>query len=124
MPYRVIQVQYSGGSESAPTAAVKLVKLDGKEVTDATTGNGPVDAVFKAIQRALGFKLELVDFTVSASSLGSEASGQVVVCIQKNGQAHEGTGLGTDIIVASAEAFVEALNKMEKFEAAVAAHTV
>ena len=124
--YKVLCVQYNKGGLGTPTATVKVQKPDGSMVSEASIGNGPVDAVFKAIWRALGLQLELelVDFSVSATSSGSETSGQVVVHIQKDGQVHEGTGLGTDIIVASAEAFVEALNKMEKFEAAVAAHTV
>mgnify|MGYP001578382409 FL=1 len=126
--YQLIHVQYSGGKDyvggkdSIPTATVQMKKPDGSEVTEAAVGNGPVDAVFKAIQRALGIRVELLEFSVSAISSGSEAIGKVVVQIKDDGAEHEGSALGTDIIVASAEAFVDALNAA--FEVAVVAHTV
>lgn len=123
--YQVIHVQYSGGNESIPTATVKLKRPDGLEVSEAAaSGNGPVDAVFKAIQRTLEIRIEFLDFSVSAISSGSEAVGRVTVQIKDNGEMHEGVGLGTDIIVASAEALIDALNKKALFEATVATHTI
>ena len=121
--YQLTHIQYSGGRDSIPTATVKVKKPDGSEVVEAaSSGNGPVDAVFNAIQRALGICIELVEFSVEATSPGSEAEGKVVVRVHQNGIVYEGSGLGTDIIVASAEAFVDALNK-KAFEVVVAVHS-
>ena len=122
--YEVVKVHYSGGKSSIPTATVTVKGPDGSEVTEAAVGNGPVDAVFKAIQRALGLQVELLEFSVSAINSGSESVGKVVVRIKDNGVEHEGSALDTDIIVASAEAFIVALNKQTAFNAEVAAHTV
>lgn len=108
--YEVPYVQYSGGKSSIPTATVTVKKPDGLEVTEAATGNGPVDAVFKAIQRALGMTIEIQEFSVSALRPGSSAEGRAVARIKHDGVEYEGAGVDTDIIVASARAVVDALN--------------
>lgn len=123
--YELANIQYSGGKQSVPTATVRVKKPDDSEVTEAAiSGNGPVDATFKAIQRALGIHMELVDFSITAVSSGSEAVGQVSVSIKENGATHKGEAFGTDIIVASAQAFLDALNKKVAFDHTVTVHTI
>ena len=124
--YIIIKLGYAGGKNSCiPTAAVTIQKPDGSEVTDtATSESGPVDAVARAIQRALGISMRLEDFHVSAMDPDFAAQGKVVVQITHEGVTHEGTGISTDIVVASAEAFVNALNNKAAFETTVAVHTV
>lgn len=121
--YVVIGVDYYGAKGFKSTASVKVRKLDGSEKIDSAEGNGPVDAVMKAIQRALELHIELLEFDVSAVSSGSEAVGEVIVRIKEGGVEYRGSALGTDIVVASAEAFIDALKK-KAFEATVAKHTV
>ena len=129
MGYELMEIHYSGGSHAShvPTATVRIKTLDGSVVTEAATsetGNGPVDAAFKAIQRAIKINVELVEFFVSSIGPGSEAIGKVIVRIKDNDDVYEDSGLSTDIIIASAEAFVNALNNKVAFEATVVAHTV
>lgn len=123
--YQVVAVKYARGMNFVPTVTVQLKKPDASEVIEAdVSGNGPVDAAFKAIQRALGITIELEDFKVSALGSGSDAEGQVDVQIKDNGSTHKGQGRSTDIIIASVNAFVDALNKKAQFDAVVVAHTV
>ena len=124
--YTIVKLDFFGGKNSCiPTAAVTIQKPDGSEVTDtATSESGVVDAVAKAIQRALGISMKLVDFHVSAMDPDFAAQGKVVVQIKHEGVTHEGIGISTDIVVASADAFVDAISKMDAFEATVVAHTV
>lgn len=124
--YQLMHVQYSGGKDyvegknSIPNATVRMRKPDGSEVVEAATGNGPVDAVITAIQRALGIHVELEDFFVSAINSGSEAEGEVGMGVKDDGTVHKASARNTDIVIASAEAFVQALNK---FEGVVAVHS-
>lgn len=121
----ILYAQYSGSTGSEPTAAVRIKKPDGSEVIEAAvSGNGPVDAVSKAIQRALSIVFELVDFSISIVGHGSEAAGEVTVKLQENDDTYEGSASGTDIIIASAEALMDALNKKIAFDASVTTHTV
>lgn len=128
MGYEILHIQYSGGrdqeGEAIANASVMVKKPDGLEVTDASVGNGPVDAVVKAIQRACELQIELVEFKVSSrTTSGSESEGEVTVTIHDKGGSYEGTAVGTDIIVASADAYMAALAK-RVFAVSVAAHTV
>ena len=109
--YTLGHVQFTGGDQGIPTATVKLIGPDGDEMTDACTGNGPVDAVCNAIDRAVGSESKLVDFNVQAVTEGIDSQGTVTIKIEKDGRTYTGRGADTDIIVASAKAYLSAVNR-------------
>jgi 2-isopropylmalate synthase len=110
--YKLQQVQVSCGSQSIPTATVRLLTPDGKEVADAALGSGPVDAVYKAINRLVDVPNRLIEFSIQAVTAGIDAIGEVTIRIEGEGRVFTGRGANTDIIVASSHAYVNALNKM------------
>ncbi len=114
--YRLEHVQVSCGNREVPTATVTLITPEGKAVTDAATGTGPVDAVYKAINRIVQAPNTLIEFNVNAVTEGIDAIGTVTIRIQKDGKVHVGRGSDTDIIVASAKAYMNALNRMLALE--------
>src|SRR6266404_6095572 len=100
------------GTGSPPTAAVSLLARDGRKLDEAATGDGPVDAVFKCIERITGVKARLRDFTVENVTAGEDAQGEVVVVVEHEGRTYRGRGLSTDIVLASAEAYLEVVNRI------------
>jgi 2-isopropylmalate synthase len=110
--YHLEQVQVSCGDHSVPTASVRLVGPDGTAIADAALGTGPVDAVYKAINRLVGVPNELIEFSVKSITEGIDAIGEVTIRIQSGGRTYTGRGAATDIIVASARAYMNALNRL------------
>ena len=110
--YTLDQVQFSSGDHDIATATVRLIGPDQQAVTDASTGNGPVDAVCNAIDRVIGSSSKLVDFNVQSVTEGIDSMGTVTMKIESNGQTYTGRGASTDIIVASAKAYISAVNRM------------
>ncbi|MFA5375276.1 MAG: 2-isopropylmalate synthase [Dehalococcoidia bacterium] len=110
--YRLEQVQVSCGDRNIPTATVKLVAPDGKIVADAALGTGPVDAIYKAINRLVGVPNKLIEFSVNSVTEGIDAMGEVTIRIESDGMVYTGRGADTDIIVASAKAYINALNRL------------
>ena len=110
--YRLEHVQVSCGNHEIPTATVRLTGPDGESVTDAATGTGPVDAVYQAINRVVQVPTTLTEFRVDAVTAGIDAIGDVTIRIDKDGKAYVGRGSDTDIIVASAKAYMNALNRL------------
>jgi 2-isopropylmalate synthase len=108
--YKLTSLQVAGGTELAPTATVKITK-DGEPVTESAMGDGMVDAVYGAILRATGVDAQLVAFNIAAVTGGAEALGDVSVHLQIDGERVSGRGLATDIVEASARAFLNALNR-------------
>ncbi len=124
--YKLEHVQVSCGNHEIPTATVRLTDQEGEAVTDASTGTGPVDAVYRAINRIIGVPNTLTEFRVDAVTEGIDAIGDVTIRIEKDGQTYVGRGTDTDIIVASAKAYMNALNRLlaiERAEAGVAQPT-
>ena len=109
--YTLDHVQFTGGDQGIPTGTVKLIGPDGNSITDACTGNGPVDAVCNAIDRAIGIESKLIDFNVQAVTEGIDSQGTVTIRIEKDGRTYTGRGADTDIIVASAKAYLSAVNR-------------
>ena len=111
-----------------PTATVRLIGPDGEEYTEAAIGTGPVDATYKAIDLIVQAPNRLLEFAVRAVTEGIDAIGEVTVRLEaQNGSIHQrtspqsghtfartfgGHGADTDIIVASAKAYISALNKL------------
>jgi 2-isopropylmalate synthase len=110
--YHIDRIQVSCGDRGIPTAAVRLVGPDGKVFADASLGTGPVDAVYKAINRIVGVPNELTEFSVQSVTEGIDAIGEVLIRIESDGITYTGRGADTDIIVASAKAYMNALNRL------------
>ena len=110
--YRLDRIQVSCGDRGIPTASVRLRAPDGQILADAALGTGPVDAVCKAINRLLGIPSELTEFTVKSVTEGIDAIGEVLIRIDSGGITYTGRGADTDIIVASAKAYINALNRL------------
>lgn len=109
--YELVKFQIISGNDLISTASVR-VKSGEEEYEEAATGDGPVDAIFKAIDRITGLQVELDDYSIKAVTQGRDALGEVTVRIKKDGKAFLGRGLSTDILEASAKAYINAINKM------------
>ena len=110
--YRVDHVQVSCGDHSIPTATVRLIGPDGTIFCDSATGTGPVDAVYKAVNRLIGVENRLIEYSVQSVTAGLDAIGEVTIRIEADGRVYGGRGADTDVIVASTRAYVNALNKL------------
>ncbi len=110
--YHLDRLQVTCGDRGIPTAAVRLMSPEGKVLADAALGTGPVDAVYKAINRLVGVPNTLTEFTVNSITEGIDAIGEVLIRIESNGVSYTGRGADTDIIVASAKAYMNALNRL------------
>jgi 2-isopropylmalate synthase len=105
-------LQVYTGKGITPTATVKL-RIDNSRIKqEAACGDGPVDAVHNAITKILNKKIKLIDYSLQALTEGSEASGKVIVKIKYKNKLSSGIGVDTDIIVASAKAIIQAINKL------------
>jgi len=110
--YHLERVQISCGDGGIPTASVRLIGPDGEVLADAALGTGPVDAVYKAINRLVKVPNILTEFTVKSVTGGIDAIGEVLIRIESDGVTYTGRGGDTDIIVASAKAYMNALNRL------------
>ncbi len=110
--YKLVYLHVTSGSVTVPTASVKL-EIDGVEHAGAGFGIGPVDATFQTIARIAGTKAKLKRFAINAITGGSDAQGEVTVRLEANGHEVVGQGTHPDVIVASAKAYVNALNRLE-----------
>lgn len=100
------------GTTVLPMASVKLT-INGRSVQGADYGNGPIDAAFNSIAKLIGTESELLRFSVSALTGGTDAQGEVTVRLQENGLIALGRGADPDIITASAKAYINGLNRLE-----------
>jgi 2-isopropylmalate synthase len=110
--YHLVWVQVQSGSSLTATATVRVRLPNGDEMTDAAIGDGPVDAAFKAIDRIVGMSVELVDYQVKSVTEGTDAQGEVVLRVKAGDHVATGRGADTDIIVASAKAYVDGLSRV------------
>jgi 2-isopropylmalate synthase len=110
--YHLDRLQVTCGDRGIPTAAVRLIGPDGKAVEDAALGTGPVDAVYQAINRLVKVPNSLTEFTVKSVTEGIDAIGEVLIRIESDGVTYTGRGADTDIIVSSAKAYINALNRL------------
>jgi len=101
----------STGSKTVPTATIKL-KIDDVIIEESATGDGPVDAVFKAIEKATKIEPELSKLLISPVTQGKDALAEASVTLNLNGKRVVGKGSSTDIIEASALSFIDALNRL------------
>ncbi len=111
--YHLEQVHVTCGDPGIPTATVELISVDGEHHVDAAHGDGPVDAVCNAINRIVGVPVEMIEFTVQSVTKGLDALGEVMFRVRsEDGRVFTGRGAHSDIIVASAKAYTNALNRL------------
>jgi 2-isopropylmalate synthase len=110
--WSLISLHTTAGTSVIPTATVCIRRPDGQEVTDAATGDGPVDAIFKAVERVTGIAANLREFAVRGVTAGKDAQGEVSLEleVESDDRSFRGRAASTDIIEASAEAYLNAVN--------------
>jgi len=110
--WRLVTMNQASGMGQKPFARITLLEA-GKEKESQAQGDGPVDATFKAIESLAKSGAELLLYSVNAVTTGTESQGEVTVRLSKGGRIVNGVGADTDIVVASAKAYISALNKLE-----------
>jgi len=109
--YRYVSLSQHSETGERPTAHV-VFSVDGREVTCEGQGNGPVDAIVNAIESNAQSGAELLLFSVNAITTGTQSQGEVTMRLSKSGRIVNGVGADLDIVVASAKAYLSALNKL------------
>jgi 2-isopropylmalate synthase len=110
--WELVSFQVVAGSTTIPTATVILRDSSGEEKRQASDGDGPVDAIYSAIQQLTGVKVALSDYRIRAVTSGKDAQGEVQIELEHSGRKIRGRGLSTDILEASARAYVAAINRL------------
>jgi 2-isopropylmalate synthase len=118
--YGFVSLSQHSETGERPQASI-FITIDGKEVNGASDGNGPVDASLKAIEVLVKSGAEMVLYSVNAISGSTESQGEVTVRLQNSGRVVNGVGADPDIVVASAKAYLSALNKLQSKTDRVAA---
>ena len=109
--WKLVDMNQASGTGERPHANIVLVEGDVERRAESQ-GDGPVDAIFKAIESVAKSGSELMLYSVNAVTQGTESQGEVTVRLQKAGRIVNGVGADTDIVVASAMAYIAALNKL------------
>ena len=112
--YELEYLHVTLGTTSIPTATVKIKTVD-KTLQESAIGDGAVDACFNAIERALDVKSQLESYNVRSVTSGRQALGEVIVRIRKEEKSFTGRGISTDIIEASAKAYLQAFNQQQVY---------
>jgi 2-isopropylmalate synthase len=110
--WQLVTMNQASGMGQKPFAKITVLE-GGKEKKSESQGDGPVDATFKAIESLAKSGAELLLYSVNAVTQGTESQGEVTVRLAKGGRIVNGVGADTDIVVASAKAYISALNKLE-----------
>lgn len=110
--YKLGLVQVTCGNSAIPTASVKIITEDGETLQDTAIGIGPIDAVYQAINRLLKLPVELIKFKIKSVTGGTDAIGEAWAEIKSGIVTCTGRGTNKDIIVASAEAYINAINRL------------
>ncbi|PIU83323.1 MAG: 2-isopropylmalate synthase [Elusimicrobia bacterium CG06_land_8_20_14_3_00_38_11] len=109
--YELSDIFISSGSNIKPVAKIKL-KKDKKIFFAEGSGDGPVDSSYKAIEKIVGQKFKLVDYSLKSVSIGKDAVGEALVKIEHKGKIFTGRGTSTDVIEASVKAYLSAINRI------------
>jgi 2-isopropylmalate synthase len=112
--YQLDYFSIQSGNRSVPTATIRI-RHGEKTIEEAATGDGPVDAIFKAIDRVSGIKTTLKEYIVQAVTPGKDAMGEVTITLDINNRKFIGRGASTDILEASAKAYISAINRYKTF---------
>jgi 2-isopropylmalate synthase len=109
--FELVSFQISSGNRMINTSTVQL-KVDDDIITKAATGDGPIDASYKAISEICGYDFKLKDYTIRAVTGGHDALGEVNIKLEYNGKTYMGRGVSTDIIESSILACLSAINRI------------
>jgi 2-isopropylmalate synthase len=110
-PWTLEELHITAGTGKIAAGAVRLHHADGRVINEAAVGDGPIEASFKALERATGIAMELCNFEVRSVSMGEDAQGEVTVTVDYNGSSHRGHGISTDIVEAGAFAYLDVINR-------------
>ena len=116
-PWQLIELSTETRSAAAARATVQLRHSDGRAVSRTATGDGPVDAAFKAIEAATGIPVTLRKFEVHAVSEGEDAQGEARVYVEYNRRSYRGASVSTNIVESGTRAFLEVINRIELAQA-------
>lgn len=111
--YKLVSLQGLSSNLPINTATV-CIAVDGEDVHLAETGNGPIEASYKALKQLTGIEFNIVDFTLSSKGKGADAIGQVDIIVEYKGRNFHGTGLATDSIHAGVKAYIHVLNLIRR----------
>lgn len=109
--FKLKKLYVESGTQVSPTATIEL-EIDGKTIKEIGKGDGPVDAVYKTLDSLTQNKGKLLTYQVSAITGGTDAQGEVTVKMEESGKVVTGHGSDTDILIASAKAYLNALNRI------------
>jgi len=112
-PWTLVELHTVAGTGAPARATVKLSHADGRTAEQTVTGDGPVDAAIKAIETATGIDAALRKFELRSVSAGEDAQGEAIVYVEYNQRTYRGSSVSTDIVEASARAFLEVVNRIE-----------
>ncbi len=110
--WKLINLQFTSGTNALPTASVTLEDESGHRITDASVGDGPIDAIYSTIQRVTNLSAELLEYNIRAVTGGKDAQGEVTVELRHHDVRVRGRGVSTDIVEASARAYLAAINRI------------
>src|SRR3954447_16452258 len=110
--WELVGLQVTAGSNTIPTATGTLRDSTGETATDASVGDAPVVAIYSAVQRLTGIQVKLTDYRIRAVTKGKEAQGEVQIELEHSGKTVRGRGSSTDILEASARAYLAAINRL------------
>ncbi len=116
-PWTLLDLKTIADTASPAQASVRLQHSDGRIVDRTASGDGPVDAAFKAIEAATGVNVMLRKFEVRGVSEGEDAQGEAVVYVEYNQRTYRGSSVSTNIVESSTKAFLEVLNRIELSQA-------
>ena len=111
--FELVSFHISSGNTLVPTATVRIRKCEADEIEcDAATGDGPVDAIYNCVNRITGIESKLVEYRIRAVTVGRDAQGEVSLRLDSGGVKANGRAVSTDILEASARAYVRAVNRV------------
>jgi 2-isopropylmalate synthase len=116
-PWTLVRLAITAASDAPAEAVVSLTHSDGRSLESRASGDGPVDAAFKAIEAAAGLKVLLRKFEVHAVSGGEDAQGEARVYVEYNHKTYRGASVSTNIIESGTRAFLEVINRIELAQA-------
>jgi 2-isopropylmalate synthase len=114
--FKLKKLQVVAGSDGTPMASVTLTDASGMEITDAAIGDGPIDAMFAVIQRMTHISATLLNYEVRSVTGGKDAQGEATVELMHSERKVRGRGVSTDILEASAKAYLAAINRIRTVE--------
>jgi 2-isopropylmalate synthase len=112
-PWSIAQLATTAISGAPASAVVRLSHTDGRSIERGATGDGPIDAAFKAIEAATGTAVKLNKFEVRSVTEGEDAQGEAIVYVEHNERSYRGSSISTNIIESSARAYLEVINRIE-----------